>query len=81
MRLVTAVCALCIPNYVCLAQKVLEGSVYDKDDDVPVVGAFVYAYDGTSMTGYAMSDANGSFAVKVPEGKSADRIAVTCLGV
>ncbi len=80
MRLVTAVCALCIPNYVCLAQKVLEGSVYDKDDDVPVVGAFVYAYDGTSMTGYAMSDANGSFAVKVPEGKSADRITVTCLG-
>lgn len=80
MQLMTAVCALCIPIHVSLAQNVLEGSVYDTDGDIPVVGAFVYAYDGTSMTGYAMSDENGSFAVKIPEGKSADRITVTCLG-
>ena len=79
-RLITAVCFLFFWVDVNLAQTVLNGDVRDLNDGIPVAGAFVYAYDGTSMTGYAMSDKDGLFAVNVPAGRSADRITVTCLG-
>lgn len=65
---------------VCNAQQVLSGSIVSKVDRSPVAGAFVYAYDGNAMTGYAISDGEGRFSVKIPSGKKLDRLTVTCLG-
>ena len=64
----------------CLAQSILSGNVISTKDGAPVAGAFVYAYAGSSMTGFALSAEDGSFVVNVPENKSVDRITITCLG-
>lgn len=62
------------------AQQTLSGKIVSKEDSTPVAGAFVYAYSGNTLTGYALADGEGSFCVAIPPGKTADRISVTCLG-
>lgn len=62
------------------AQQAISGKVVSRTDRSPVAGAFVYAYSDKTMTGYALSDGEGLFSVRIPSGKSADRLTVTCLG-
>lgn len=64
----------------CIAQTTLIGSVRERLSSIPVAGAFIYAYDGSAMTGYALSDGEGNFRISIPIEKTADRITVTCLG-
>lgn len=64
----------------CFAQTVISGTVNSAKDKQPVAGAFIYAYGGDSLCGYAFSDGNGSFSIKIADGKTADRLLVTCLG-
>lgn len=79
-RLVTALVIIALFPMLCHAQTVLPGAVVSSKGAEPVAGAFVYAYDGSTLSGYAISDGNGTFNVKVPSGKSADRITVSCMG-
>lgn len=62
------------------AQQTLSGKVISEVDKSPVAGAFVYVHEGKTLTGYGLSDGDGAFSVKIPAGKSADRITATCLG-
>ncbi len=64
----------------CFAQTVISGTVSSAKDKQPVAGAFIYAYGGDSLYGYAFTDGEGSFSIKIADGKTADRLLVTCLG-
>ena len=46
----------------CFAQTIISGTVSSAKDKQPVAGAFIYAYGGDSLYGYAFSDENGSFS-------------------
>lgn len=64
----------------CFAQTIISGTVSSAKDKQPVAGAFIYAYGGNSLCGYSFTDGNGSFSIKIAEGKTVDRLLVTCLG-
>lgn len=66
--------------YVSHAQQDIRGKIVSKEDKSPVAGAFVYAFCDKTMTGYALSDEDGVFIVKIPSGKISDRLTVSCLG-
>ena len=78
--LILAFALLLAGMQICRAQQTISGKVISKADKSPVAGAFIFAYGGEELNGYAMSDGEGVFSVTLPEGKKADRLTVSCLG-
>ena len=58
----------------------ISGVVRDQKSKEPLAGAFVLAYAGDTQKGFAYSDADGQFSLKIPDGVVINTLKVSLIG-